>query len=394
MKIIECKEQITEKRNRIAEIVELAKTEIRDLSEDEQKEIDDLKQEIEDKKEEIKELQDELDKQVPKEDEEETKACDDEEKEEDKRNLNKYISRNKMKKLSLVKEIRNAMTENKKSVIVNAETRAITVQGGEGVHDEVIETEIEGILEPLYANSVLSKLGARWYTGLPMGDVQIPVMGKGNVGWEGEIDEASSTGNTFAAVKLTPKRLSAYIDLSKQLLVQDTIGVEQAIRRDLVNALNDKLEATLFGDAAGSTEQPAGLFYNQTPDVIADFEDLCDFEASVEENNVYGDMKYVLSPAAKAKFRCMIKGTNNTGMVYEAGEMDGIDTHVTTNVDKGDFIYGNFNNLVVGSWGAIEITIDPYTQATKGCVRLIVNAYFDFKPARDVAFAFGTVNNG
>lgn len=392
MKIIECKEIITEKRNRIEEIVNLAKTEIRDLSEDEQKEIDDLKQEIEDKKEEIKELQDELDKQVPKEDEEETKACDDDEKEEDKRNLNKYISRNKMKQISLVKEIRNAIDENKKSVIVAAETRAAQVTGDSGVHDQVVETQIEGILEPLYANSVLAKLGARWYTGLPMGDVQIPVMGKQTVKWEGETDEADGTAPTFTTVKLQPKRLSAYVDISKQLIAQDTIGVENAIRRDLVNALNDKLEATLFGDAQGTTEQPAGLFYGATETNVDDFAGLCQFEAAVEANNVYGNMKYVMSPTAKATFRGMIKGTNATGMVYEAGEMDGVETYVTTNVATKKFIYGDFSNLVVGSWGNVEITIDPYTQATKGCVRLVINAYFDFKPARNVAFNFGNVD--
>lgn len=392
MKIIECKEIITEKRNRIEEIVNLAKTEIRDLSEDEQKEIDDLKQEIEDKKEEIKELQDELDKQVPKEDEEETKACDDEEKEEDKRNLNKYISRNKMKQISLVKEIRQAIDENKKSVIVAAETRAAQVTGDSGIHDEVVETQIEGILEPLYANSVLAKLGARWYTGLPMGDVQIPVMGKQTVKWEGETDEADATAPTFTTVKLQPKRLSAYVDISKQLIAQDTIGVEQAIRRDLVNALNDKLEATLFGNAAGSTEQPAGLFYNASETNVDDFAGLCQFEAAVEAQNVYGNMKYVMSPTAKATFRGMIKGTNATGMVYEAGEMDGVETYVTTNVATKKFVYGDFSNLVVGSWGNVEITIDPYTQATKGCVRLVINAYFDFKPARTVAFNFGNVD--
>jgi HK97 family phage major capsid protein len=392
MKIIECKEIITEKRNRIEEIVNLAKTEIRDLSEDEQKEIDDLKQEIEDKKEEIKELQDELDKQVPKEDEEETKACDDEEKEENKRNLNKYISRNKMKQISLVKEIRNAIDENKKSVIVAAETRAAQVTGDSGIHDEVVETQIEGILEPLYANSVLAKLGARWYTGLPMGDVQIPVMGKQTVKWEGETDEADATAPTFTTVKLQPKRLSAYVDISKQLIAQDTIGVEQAIRRDLVNALNDKLEATLFGNAAGSTEQPAGLFYNASETNVDDFAGLCAFEAAVEAQNVYGNMKYVMSPTAKATFRGMIKGTNATGMVYEAGEMDGVETYVTTNVAAKKFVYGDFSNLVVGSWSNVEITIDPYTQATKGCIRLVINAYFDFKPARTVAFNFGNVD--
>ena len=391
MKIVELKEQITEKRNRIAEIVELAKTEIRDLTEDEQKEIDEIKEDIDEKKEEIKELQDELDKQVPTE--EETKACDDEDKE-DKRNLNKYISRNnKMKKeISLVREIRNAIDENKKSVIVAAETRAAQVTGDSGVHDSVVETEITGILEPLYANSVLAKLGARWYTGLPMGDVQIPIMGKQTVKWEGETDAADSTQPTFTTVKLTPKRLSAYVDISKQLLAQDTIGVEAAIRRDLVNALNDKLEATLFGNAQGTTDQPQGLFYNASETNVDTFAQLCAFEAAVEAQNVYGNMKYVMSPTAKATFRGMIKGQNATGMVYEAGEMDGVETYVTTNVASKKFIYGDFSNLVVGSWGDIEITVDPYTQAVNGCVRLVINAYFDFKPARTVAFNFGNVD--
>ena len=98
-----------------------------------------------------------------------------------------------------------------------------------------------------------------------------------------------------------------------------------------------------------------------------------------------------MSPSAKAAFRSMIKGTNATGMVYENREMDGVETHVTTNVAKNKFIYGNFNNLVCGSWGDIELTLDPYTQATKGCLRLVINAYFDFKPARAIAFNFGTV---
>ena len=206
MKIIELKEQITELRNRCQEIVDLAKKEVRDLSEEEEKEIEDAKEQIDEKKEEIKAAQDEIDKKVP--------AADD-----DNKNRNKKIIRSKtnMKKQSLVKEIRNALAENRKSIHVNAETRSlptVTVQGENGVHDQVVETEIEGILEPLYANSILTQLGARWYSGLPMGDVQIPVMTKSTVNWEGETSEASATGNTFNAVKLTPKRLSAYIDIS------------------------------------------------------------------------------------------------------------------------------------------------------------------------------------
>lgn len=395
MKIIELKEQITELRNRCQEIVDLAKKEVRDLSEEEEKEIEDAKEQIDEKKEEIKAAQDEIDKKVPAADDEETSE---EKTDDDNENRNKKIIRSKtnMKKQSLVKEIRNALAENRKSIHVNAETRSlptVTVQGENGVHDQVVETEIEGILEPLYANSILTQLGARWYSGLPMGDVQIPVMTKSTVNWEGETSEASATGNTFNAVKLTPKRLSAYIDISKQLLAQDTIGVEAAIRRDIVKALNDKLEATLLSAAEGTGDKPAGLFYNKTLAHVTDFAKLCDFEAEVEEDNVYGNMKYVLSPKAKSAFRCMIKGNNATGMVYENGEMDGIQTLVTSNVAAKNFIYGNFENLVVGSWGDIELVLDPYTQATKSCVRIVINAFFDFKPVRNEAFAFGTVDD-
>ena len=403
---VELKDKIATLQTRCKEIVATCKKELREMTEDEEKEFQEDKEEIAELKQELDELKEELNSKFreyedelpedyeekeeedePKEDEE--RECD----EEETKKRSKKIRSNKMKKTSLIKEIRNAVKNNKKSVIVNAETRAVQVQGANGVHDQVVETEIEGILEPLYANSVLTKLGARWYTGLPMGDVQIPVMTASTVGWEGEIDEASATGNTFTTVKLQPKRLSAYVDISKQLIAQDNIGVENAIRRDLVNALNDKLEATLFSDDAGTTEKPAGLFYNVTETNVDDFAGLCQFEAAVEENNVYGQMKYVLSPAAKATFRSMPKGQNsNVGLVYTDGEMDGIESYVTTNVESKKFIYGDFSNLVVGNWGGIEIVVDPYTQATKGCVRLVINAYFDFKPARTVAFNYGNVD--
>tara|TARA_Y100001968_G_C19206486_1_gene642554 strand:+ start:183 stop:395 length:213 start_codon:yes stop_codon:yes gene_type:complete len=31
-------------------------------------------------------------------------------------------------------------------------------------------------------------------------------------------------------------------------------------------------------------------------------------------------------------------------------------------------IYGNFNDLLVGMWGSLEILVDPYTDIAKGTV--------------------------
>ena len=266
--------------------------------------------------------------------------------------------------------------------------------GSEGA--DVIETEFKGLLEPLYAQSALAKLGVRFYPGLPQGNIHVPIMGKGTVGWATEMGNASDGAQSTSSVELSPKRLTAYVDISKQLLNQDTIGVEEAIRRDIVKAVADKLEATIFGAEAGSSSKPKGMFWDASASPAAvrtledgtDFAKVCNIEAEVEEAN-YTNVKYLLSTRSKADFRAMAKSTKNTQLVYEGGTIDGTPAIVTSNVGiAGAYIYGDFSNLLVGSWGNIDITVDEYTQATKGCVRLVVNAYFDAKVARENAFAY------
>ena len=318
----------------------------------------------------------------------------------EKREINKENKNNHNimnKQYSLVKELRNAIDNNEKSITVNAETRTVTVQGyGDdpsqvpGVHDQVVETEVQGILEPLYANSVLANLGVRWYAGLPKGDVQIPIMGKGSCGWAGEIEAATASGNTFTTKKLSPKRLTAYVDISKQLLAQDTIGVEAAIRRDIVNALNDKLEATILGADAKTDEKPAGIFNGASETNVDTYAQLCAFEAGLDDANVNGQKKYLMGNTAKATFRSMAKG--DKGFILENGQIDGTPMVNTSNVSTKKFVYGDFNYLAIGSWGDIDITIDQYTQAINGCVRLIINAYFDAVILRPEAFKFGNVD--
>ena len=385
---------------RCKEIVDTCKKEIREMTDDEQAEFDAAKAEIASLKGQLDELKKKLEAyEVPTLDEtEEVKAdfCDEDPMAEEEvikveELKSKRNKTNKMRK-SIVKEIRSAIANGTKNFKINADTekRAIQVTGGSGVHDEVVETEIQGILEPLYAKSVLAELGVKWYTGLPQGDIQVPVMGKGTVGWADEVAKAAAGGNAFSAVLLQPKRLTAYVDISKQLLNQDTIGVENAIRRDIVNAINDKLEATIFSDDAGDATKPAGIFYDSSIFDASTFKAVVDLEAKVESNNVYGDMKYLLSTGAKADLRAMPKSTKNTQLVMEGGEIDGTPAVVTSNVEgAGYYAYGNFENLAVASWGDIDITVDEYTQAVNGCVRLVVNAYFDCKKLRPEAFIFG-----
>lgn len=415
-----------ELKERALELIETAKKEVRDLTEDEVKEIDTIKEEIKALEDEEKETKsdDDLEKtdevvetKSDEEKDEEKETTEDEKKdesedEEKKLNNNSNSNIRKMnKEFRLIKAIRdvanNRSLDEVTKAVANAgaeemrksglsfggqiqlplETRTITVASE---HDDVVETEFTNILEPLRAKNVLVEAGAKYLTNL-VGDVQVPIMSATNVGWAGEISEAASGDPSFSHVTLQPKRLTAYIDLSKQFIAQDSLAAEQLIREDLVKAINSKLEATILGEESGTTTQPQGMFDAISATSVSGYADICDLEADIEDANINGSCVYVMSNKAKAALRAMAKSTKSTQLVFENGEVDGTKALNTSHIANKKYLYGDFSNLAIGQWGAIDLTVDPYTLARSGQIRLVVNAYFDAKILRPTAFVAGSI---
>ena len=420
---VEIKDKKNQLKKRAQEIIDNCKREVRDLTDDETSEIDSIKEQIKDLNQQLIELEEKIknlrfddedeDEKVdePTEDkptENEPSECNepDDDNKEDKTN-----KRNMKKRFSLVRSIRNivnnsAMNDVDAAVIAegNKEARkaGINFQGqiqlpsqraavtvtAEG--EDVVATDLFDILKPLRAKNVLSQAGAKFMSGL-VGNVQVPVMSKSNVTWEGETTTAKDGAGTFSHVTLSPKRLTAFVDISKQMIAQDSVDVESAIREDLVNAINSKLEETVLGATAGSATQPAGIFYTIKPTAVADFAALVNKESDVEDANVIGECKYILSNKAKAALRSMSKGTKSTQLVYENGSVDGTVALNTSNVAGKNYVYGDFSNLAIGSWGGVDLTVDPYTKAADGMIRIVVNMYVAAQVLRTAAFATGTV---
>lgn len=230
--------------------------------------------------------------------------------------------------------------------------------------------------------------GANYMTGL-VGNVSIPAYSGTNVGWAGEIAAASDGAGTFSEVNLEPKRITAYLDVSKQFLLQDSVSAEALLKNDIVKAISNKLEATILGDAAGSTTQPEGIFNGASEIADTSYTTMVGLIQTLEEANVNGEIKYIVSPAIKAKLKTTSKDSGSGLFVMENGEVDGIPV-LSTSACKG-IVVGNFEDYVIGQWGGIDLTIDPYSQATNGKVRLVVNAYFDAKPRRAEAFVAKTL---
>lgn len=360
-----------------------------------------------------KEEEDKIEKNACAQDKEKKGACAQEEDKENKRQLN--IKSNKMnKEFRLLKAIadiannrqiddvaaavseqgREEMRKNGISyggqIQIPIESRAAISVAAEG--EDVVATNLYNVMEPLRAKNVLVQAGAKFITNLT-GDVQIPLMTATNCGWESEMGEAKDGAGTFSSVKLSPRRLTCYIDLSKQFLVQDSVGAEELIRQDIINAINSKLEATILGEDEGDLTKPAGIFsvINPSAHTVSNFADLCNAESDIEDANVVGELKYVMSNKAKAALRSMQKSAKTTQLVMENGQIDGTPVLNTSHVSGKKFAYGDWSNLAIGQFGAIDLTVDSYSQATKGVVRLVINAFFDAKVLRPESFVTGTI---
>ena len=401
--------EIIDRRSVIKEqadgILSRCRKEVRELTDEERAELDAIKEEAASLNEEERALRERI--------EQYENPVEDIPAEERKNDNNKQTNTNKMeKRFSLVKAIRdvanNQQLDDVSRAVVNAgaeearksgvscqgqiqlplstETRSAVTVNAEG--EDIVATDLFDLLTPLRAKNVLSDAGVRFYGNL-VGNVQIPIMGKTNCGWAGEIADATDGAPEFTHVTLSPKRLTAFVDISKMMLAQDSLDVENAIRNDLVAAIRSKLEETILGDGEGSATVPEGLLHALTPASVESFSDLVDLEADVDDANVIGECKYVLSNKTKAALRSMIKGTNATGMVYENGEVDGTTAYSTSNLADNYYIYGDWSNVAIGNWGGIDLVVDPYTMAKSGQVRIVVNAFFDAALLRDDALVAG-----
>lgn len=382
--------ELIDKRNQLkiqAEaIVSNAEKECRKLDTDETEKYNGLKKQMEEIDNEIRTLNEKLNKQTNKRSMEKfslLKAIS------DVANNRQLDERSQEMVNEGISEMRKAGLSYSGQIVLPVEERSTVQATVATAGQEIVAEDKLNILEPLRANLVMVEAGANYMTGL-VGNVSIPAYSGSNVGWAGEIAAASDGAGTFSEVTLEPKRITAYLDVSKQFLLQDSVSAEALLRNDIVKAISNKLEATILGDGAGSTTQPKGLFNGASEIEDTSYATMVGLIQTLEEANVSGDIKYIVSPAIKAKLKTTSKDSGSGLFVMEGNEVDGIPV-LTTSACEG-IVVGNFEDYVIGQWGGIDLTIDPYSQATNGKVRLVVNAYFDAKPRRAEAFVAKTLS--
>ena len=242
---------------------------------------------------------------------------------------------------------------------------------------------------------------ARTMGGL-VGNVEIPKQtGGATAYWIGEGDDATETTPTIGQLGLSPKTVAAYTDITRRLLMQSTPDAEAIVRGDLVAAIAQAIDyAGYYG--TGTSNQPLGLA-NYTGINAVDFAganptyaELVQMETEIAADNAdVNSMAYVLNARGRGAAKTTPKfasgaSVSDAGVIWEPGNtLNGYRAEVTNQVQDGDVFFGNFADLIVGMWGGLDMTVDPYSLSKSGGLRIVVFQDVDFAVRRVESFTLG-----
>ena len=261
--------------------------------------------------------------------------------------------------------------------------------GGNTVATELLA---ESFIDLLRNNMALQGLGARMLTDLN-GNIAIPRQtGGATAYWVAESSSPTESQQAFDQVALTPKTVGAYTDISRKLLLQSSIDVEAFVRQDLAVTL--ALAIDLAGiNGSGSSNQPRGVLNTSGIGSVVggangaapDYADIIGLETAVAvDNAAIGSLGYLTNSAVRGKLKLTEKfsGTNGNPVWEDGNNLNGynaaVSNQVPSDLTKGTatsicsaILFGNWNDLLIGMWGGLDLMVDPFTSSTSGTVRIV-----------------------
>jgi len=264
--------------------------------------------------------------------------------------------------------------------------------------NEIVATNLlaGSFIDVLRNASSVMQAGARMMPGL-VGNVAIPKKATASTAaWISTEGGASSESEpTFAQVTLAPKTVGAYTDMTRQAILQSTPAIEALIRDDLTQALALAIDKAGL-EGSGASGQPTGILNTagvNKPSAFAaavpTFAEMVALETALAEDNaLMGSLAYITDAATYGGLKTKSKDSGSGMFVLEGGEANGYRVIRSQQATAGNVYFGNFADLLIGMWGGLDLTVDPYTASTSGTVRIVALQSVDVAVRHAVSFAY------
>lgn len=223
--------------------------------------------------------------------------------------------------------------------------------------------EVAMAFDVLRAKSVAFRLGAQMFPGL-VGQTALSKVNAGSTAYWLSTEAAQTTESqpVIGQVALTPRTAGAYVEVSRQLLKQSRLA-DQVIQRDLGAALSAAADgAVIAGTGVGG--QPTGIVNTSgvVPVSGASLTWGSTLDAVVTSGNANTELSGWAATPAVGKVLATRERASGSGFIADGGMVAGKPLLASTGVPSATLIGGPWDDVVVGEWGVLEISADPYTQ--------------------------------
>ncbi|MEO1318345.1 MAG: phage major capsid protein [Pseudomonadota bacterium] len=255
---------------------------------------------------------------------------------------------------------------------------------------------VQPVIDRLFADSVASRMGVRTVN-IPQGGQDYPIVTSAvAAGWgDGELaDVAGPTAFATSDTSLRPDQtLGVQMEISRKAMKQTGPGLEEAVRRDMSEAIRTALDKAVFL-GTGTSGEPTGIFTAAdgaggiTDTSIGAVADWAAFRAAIVRFMVanaatgFGAVRVLMRPELYNSLDTLIAGTSDSeldrmmryipvgnmvvssnAVAAPSGSPSASSALLTTTI-------GGIAPALLGIWGGVDVIRDPYTLAQSGQLKL------------------------
>lgn len=256
-------------------------------------------------------------------------------------------------------------------------------------------------IDALYKFMVVRMLGATILRGL-RGNVAIPRESATSTAYwlSNETTQITDSQPTFAEIALSPKTIGVHSKYSRQLLLQAEPAVEDLLMYDQGKVLAVGVDlASLSG--SGASGRPTGITNTSGIGGVTgsslDQDKCLEFQSDVLGANALLDRAACgyIAPVAVAKLlgnRQRFTGTNSP--LWEGnlanGLVAGFPAFSTEQMAASSMLFGDWSQLVIGEWGVLELSSDPFTSFKTGVIGVRAMYTIDIAVRHPESFSLAT----
>ena len=248
-------------------------------------------------------------------------------------------------------------------------------------------TETMSFTDQLEANLVMASAGANFYSGIE--NMKFPVISGVNSYFQPEAGGTAATATgTASSITLSPKKLISVVNVSNEALTQN-VSLEAALRRNMAQSIAAHLEKALLGES-DITDGPTSIFLDAAAGSVAAFSSTTALalEASVLDAGVQLEgarMAYLMNSSAYQAIK-QAAMVSSVSPAYDMREklVNSYFSLFSSNVGlhggtagKDAVLFGDFSKVHIAQFGGLDVLYDPYTNGATGEPRMIVTSLVD-----------------